>query len=303
MVKKQENNLLLSPKYDAVFHALFRKGNENITKALIQDITEREYKIIDMDKNVIMYDGNVESKNEVLDLKVELDDGEICNLEIQLANKKNFKERMLDYWARLYSGQLDKGDDYTKLKRTILIAIVNFNIKEFINEEYHTKWQIREERNKELILTNDFEMHIIEIEKAIKSLQENKQDKIAQWMSFFDNPNSMEVKVMSKENEDINEALEQLRRLSSNKQLREIIEREERIERDRRAELQFAIEEGLEQGREQGIKQGIKQGIEQGIEQEKRNIINKFIEKGMKIEEISKLLELSKEEIEKILKC
>ena len=32
MVKKQENNLLLSPKYDAVFHALFRKGNENITK-------------------------------------------------------------------------------------------------------------------------------------------------------------------------------------------------------------------------------------------------------------------------------
>ena len=287
MVKKQENNLLLSPKYDAVFHALFRKGNENITKALIQDITEREYKIIDMDKNVIMYDGNVESKNEVLDLKVELDDGEICNLEIQLANKKNFKERMLDYWARLYSGQLDKGDDYTKLKRTILIAIVNFNIKEFINEEYHTKWQIREERNKELILTNDFEIHIIEIEKAIKSLQENKQDKIAQWMSFFDNPNSMEVKVMSKENEDINEALEQLRRLSSNKQLREIIEREEQIERDRRAELQFAIEEGLEQGREQ----------------EKRNIINIYLEKGMKIEEISKLLELSKEEIEKILKC
>ena len=64
---------------------------------------------------------------------------------------------------------------------------------------------------------------------------------------------------MSKENEDINEALEQLRRLSSNKQLREIIEREERIERDRRAELQYAIEEGLEQGREQGREQGIKQ--------------------------------------------
>ena len=60
MVKKQE---LLSPKYDAVFHALFRKGNENITKALIQDITQREYKIIDMDKNSIMYNGNVEKNN------------------------------------------------------------------------------------------------------------------------------------------------------------------------------------------------------------------------------------------------
>lgn len=51
MVKKQEQevqnemevknteNLLLSPKYDVVFHALFKKGNENIAKALIQDIT------------------------------------------------------------------------------------------------------------------------------------------------------------------------------------------------------------------------------------------------------------------------
>lgn len=299
---KQENNLLLSPKYDAVFHALFRKGNERITKALIQDITEREYKIIDMDKNLIMYDGNVESKNEVLDLKVELDDGEICNLEIQLADKKNFKERMLDYWARLYSGQLEKGDDYTKLKRTILIAIVNFNIKEFINEEYHTKWQIREERNKELILTNDFEMHIIEIEKAKKALKENKKDKIAQWMSFFDNPNSMEVKVMSKENEDINEALEQLRRLSSNKKLREIIEREERIERDRRAELQFAIEEGLEKGMKQGMKQGIEQGIERGEKKKQLEIARRMLEKGKNIEEIIEITELSKEEIDEINK-
>lgn len=286
MVKKQE---LLSPKYDAVFHALFRKGNENITKALIQDITQREYKIIDMDKNSIMYNGNVESKNEVLDLKVELDDGEICNLEIQLANKKNFKERMLDYWARLYSGQLEKEKDYTILKRTILIAIVNFNIKEFIKEEYHTKWQIREERNRELILTNDFEIHIIEIEKAIKSLKENKQDKIAQWMSFFDNPNSMEVKVMSKENEDINEALEQLRRLSSNKQLREIIEREERIERDRIAELQYAKEEGIEQG--------IEQGIERGEKKKQIEIAKRMLEKGKDIEEIMEITELTQKEI------
>ena len=80
-----------------MFHSLFKKGNENITKALIQDITGREYKIIDMDKNVIISNDNVENKNEVLDLKVELDDGEICNIEIQLTNKKNFRERMLQY--------------------------------------------------------------------------------------------------------------------------------------------------------------------------------------------------------------
>lgn len=64
---------------------------------------------------------------------MELDDGEICNIEIQLTNRKNFKERLLEYWAKLYSGQLRKGEDYVKLERTILIAIVDFDIKQFIN--------------------------------------------------------------------------------------------------------------------------------------------------------------------------
>lgn len=141
---------------------------------------------------------------------MELDDGEICNIEIQFTNRKNFKERLLEYWAKLYSGQLRKGENYVKLERTILIAIVDFDIKQFINEEYHTKWRIREDKNKELILTNNFKIHIIEIKKAKKFLDENKDDKIAKWMSFFDNPNSKEVRKMSEENKDINEELKQV---------------------------------------------------------------------------------------------
>ena len=109
-------------------------------------------------------------------------------------------------------------------------------------------------------------------------------------MSFFDNPNSMEVKVMSEENEDINEALEQLRRLSSNKKLREIIEREERIERDRRAELQFAIEEGLEQG------------IERGEKKKQLELIKNMIKENLPIELISKITGISQKEISELIK-
>lgn len=311
MVKKQEQeNLkgkggqeqLLSPKYDIVFHSLFRKGNEKITKALIQDITQREYKIIDMDKNVILSDGNVEHKNEILDLKVELDDGEICNIEVQLANKKNFKERMLEYWAKLYAGQLHKGEDYPELRRTIIIAIVDFNIKEFEKEGYHTKWKIREDKNHKLILTNNFEIHIIEIKKAKESLKNNQDDKIAQWMSFFDNPNSMEVKSMSEKNEDINEALEQLRRLSSNKMLREKLWRQEMYERDRRAEILFAKDEALEEGREEGLKQGLEQGLEQGKNEKSIEIAKNMLEKNMAIEVISEITGLTEKEIEQLKK-
>jgi len=302
MVKTSENEILnkeevgikeeklLSPKYDVVFHALFRKGNENITKALIQDITQREYKIIDMDKNVIITNDNIKKKNEILDLKVELDDGEICNIEIQLINKKNFRERMLEYWAKLYSNQLDKGEDYIKLKRTILIAIVDFNIKEFKNENYHTLWRIREDKNKKLILTNDFELHIIEMKKAKEILGNNKDDKVAQWMSFLDNPNSMEVKNMSENNQDINEALEQLRKLSANKQLREMLDREERYERDRRAEMQYAKEEAQEEG------------LAKGRAENKREVIVEMLKKGLPEELIAEIVHVTEKEIIEINK-
>ena len=189
-VKKMPDKLL-ELKNDLVFQELFGKQkNSEITAHFLSLILGKEIYNIDLDVNKRMLGNRENSKTGRLDIRAKFNNGEDCNIELQVAEYEHMDQRMLDYWARLYSGQLEKGDDYTKLKRTILIAIVNFNIKEFINEEYHTKWQIREERNKELILTNDVEIHIIEIEKAIKSLKENKQDKIAQWMSFFDNPNS-----------------------------------------------------------------------------------------------------------------
>ena len=42
---------LLKPKIDVVFHSLFKKGNEEITKAIISSITEEKIKEIELDKD------------------------------------------------------------------------------------------------------------------------------------------------------------------------------------------------------------------------------------------------------------
>ncbi len=148
----------------------------------------------------------------------------------------------------------------------------------------------REDKNKKLILTNDFELHIIEMKKAKEILGNNKDDKVAQWMSFFDNPNSMEVKNMSENNQDINEALEQLRKLSANKQLREMLDREERYERDRRAEMQYAKEEAQEEG------------LAKGRAENKREVIVEMLKKGLPEELIAEIVHVTEKEIIEINK-
>ena len=58
--------------------------------------------------------------------------------------------------------------------------------------------------------------------------------------------------------------------------------------------------EGINQGINQGIKKGIKQGINQGEIKKSLEIAKKLLEKDMSIEDISKITELSKEEILKL---
>ena len=47
----KEEQELLKPKVDVVFHSLFRKGNERITKALITSIINEKIEKVELDKD------------------------------------------------------------------------------------------------------------------------------------------------------------------------------------------------------------------------------------------------------------
>ena len=205
---------LLKPKNDVVFHCLFRKGNEGITKALISSIIEEDIEEIELDNDRYLLQTYPEQKMGILDLKAKLDDGVICNIEIQLADKGNSEKRILEYWSRLYGSQLKSGDEYHKLRKTIMILIADYNfgkLKEI--DKVHTKWQIREEEYFEKVLTEDLEIHIISLPKSRK--KNDKGSELLQWLAFLDNPNKKGVLEMKKKNQDIADALWKLAKTRS----------------------------------------------------------------------------------------
>ena len=104
----------------------------------------------------------------------------------------------------LISTILVKGHDYSKLKKTICIAILDYELDINFSLYFHTNWKIKEEENGHTILTDLFELHIIELPKALKV--KNIDDPMVQWMSFLSNPNRTEVLEMAKKNLDIEEA-------------------------------------------------------------------------------------------------
>ena len=285
------------PKMDIIFQAIFGEvGSENITKDFLEKILKRKIEKISLDKNPILRRELKDDKLGVLDIITELDGKEKCNIEMQLIDKNNIIERMLYYWSKMYTRQIKAGDDYNKLEKTIVILIADFNIKGLEEVEYHSTWKIIETNSvKKLILTDKFELDIIELSK-IKG-RENEKDQLLDWLIFLENPESERVARKMEENENLKEAVEKLDRISEDEKMQRIIELREKAIRDEHAIYAKGIDDGIEKG----IQKGFEQGKNKGAKEKEIQIAKNMLREKASIEFIIKVTGLTKEEIRKLI--
>lgn len=275
---KEKDIKLLNPKTDIVFQWLF--SNPNITKGLISSLIDEKITDIEIDLNKQVLGESITDKTGILDLRAKINNTIECEIEMQMLYSKNFIPRLLYYWARLYSKQLKRGNNYNELHKTICIAIINQNIPYLEKLKAHTKWQIREEKDITKILTDNLEIHIIEIQKAIKEYNKDRKNKLLQWMMFLNEPGSMEVDRIMEKNEEIKEAKVTLRELSEEESKQQIAELREKYILD--------------------TKDIFETGIEKGISDEKINIAKKLLKINMPIKQISEITGLNEKEIKEL---
>jgi predicted transposase/invertase (TIGR01784 family) len=69
-------------------------------------------------------------KSSILDVRVEADNGEKINIEVQLKDLHNMEKRTLMHWGREFTTGISAGGNYKDLLKVITINIVNYdNIK------------------------------------------------------------------------------------------------------------------------------------------------------------------------------
>ena len=149
----------------------------------------------------------------------------------------------------------------------------------------------------------NMEMHILELKKLPPGDQ--NEEGVIRWMRFFVGKNRKEFEDMAKTDEYIEEAYDELKKLSMDEQKRMEYEARQKAIRDYNSQMKSAREYGLKLGREEGIEQGREQGIKQGIEQGKaqgersalQKLIRKKKKKGMSLAMIAELLEMDPKEV------
>lgn len=238
-------SLLLNPKIDFVFKKIF--GSEEHPEVLISflnAVLKQKNKIVEVEiKNSDIEKAYIEDKFSRLDVKAKTNNKEIINIEIQLKNEYNMIQRSLYYWSKLYEDQLNEGDRYDKLSRTICINILDF--KYLKNNRFHNGYRLKEiETNEEL--TDLQEIHFIEIPKLKKlSTEEEVIDMLEGWVEFLRDPESEVVRKLEMTTKEIREAKDELYRLSRNEKERELYFLREKSLKDEISALANAREKGF----------------------------------------------------------
>lgn len=234
-----------SPMDDRVFQILFGEtNNANITKALVEDVIGHKIEKMELDKNPQLRGEQRKDKTGIVDIRAEINGGVQLDIEMQTTDNENFFKRLLLYWSKMYIKTMEKGEDYSILKKCIVIAFVDFEIEEFKKLPLHTKWQIIESEFGKKVLTDVLEINIIEVSKAKK--KEDKES-IMRWVKFLKNPYGEEVEKMSKTDEEIAEARRKLDEINADEELVSILEAQDFARWDYNTAILEATKKGTKQ--------------------------------------------------------
>ena len=191
-------------KSDIMFKAFYgRKENEEFLQDFLEAVLEEKIKIKKVMHDVRLEQLAKEQKFGILDLGVELEDGEFINVEIQIKNYKNIEKRTTFYACKKLIEQLGPGEDYRQLKPTIIIAILDYSfikLPEYITETVRV---VKEHREYEI--NNDVKYYYIELEK-FRNQNPDMTKRINQWSAFLDMERGDLLEMACKENDKVKRA-------------------------------------------------------------------------------------------------
>jgi predicted transposase/invertase (TIGR01784 family) len=134
------------------------------------------------------------------------------------------RPRVLFYWARLYTGQLQRGEPYSGLQRCAVVLIADF--VELSGSRFHSVFQARERSTAEL-LTDHLELHVLELPNLRGGPVGIDEPALAAWCRFLAAETDDELEALAMQHPILKDAKDALDKLSADPDARERAERRE----------------------------------------------------------------------------
>jgi len=235
-------------------------------------------------------------KSSILDIRAVDQLGRIFNVEVQRTKTAGLAKRITYYSAGNFVDQLGQGDGYEELRPSIGICILTVDLFPYsLRPAYHNAFRLRTMDGFEF--TESLEIHTIELSK-VKIARDNWQVRgaLEQWIHFFLEAKGSTVEGLRGRLFDpvFEKAIGVLEMIQKTPEQRRQYEDRLRAERDEKARLQAAIEEGEARGEARGKAEG----KAEGKSEEKASTIRLL--QGLLMQELASIADLQAQSLEEL---
>ncbi len=189
---------------DYMFRAVLQKNNRvlrGLIKALLH-LSEDDIKEVRITNPIILGE-SVDSKQMWLDVNVILNNFIIINLEMQIANLFDWRNRSVSYMCRSYDS-LNRGGKYKDAKPVIHIGFLDFSLEGVVPEFYAT-YKLANIKTGQ-VYSDNVTLCVVDLNKTELATDEDKKYGIDKWAKFFKARTWEAVKMLAEEDAYIKDA-------------------------------------------------------------------------------------------------
>ena len=249
------DNFLMKPKIDFAFKELMTDAEIRIGfLSAVLNLKPQEIKHTDI-LNTYLKKEHEDDKQGILDVRISMNDNTEIDIEIQVAKFPSWQARSLFYWSKLYSKQIQSGQNYDTLKKCISISILDFELLPI--HKFYSCYHLAEDTDHS-IYTDKIEFYVIELPKIPEEFKNDNL--ILLWAKFLNAERKEEFEMIAKKDAYIEKAYQHLQVISQDKEKRLEYETREKAIRDYNFLVRKSKEEGLEEGRMEGRIEGRMEG-------------------------------------------
>ena len=265
---------IVKVKLDVIFKKLFEdKNNEDLLHDFLSSLLDIPYddiKQIVIQNSEILPD-SITGKFSRLDLRMSVDN-RLVNCELQISWEEAYADRSVFYWAKLYTGELKSGEEYDKLKQTISINIINFNM--FETPDFHSVFKLIDPKTGTQ-LTDKCAIHFFELKKINKQVNKNNRKEL--WLQLINAESEEELDMLQQTNvQPIQKAVMIIHQMSDDEKIQELARLREKALHDEASALSSARREG------EAV------GVAKGAAKERASAIERMRQDGLSEEQIKK---------------
>ena len=204
---------------DFLFRYILQK-NEKVLRGLIcalLHLKPKQIRTITI-TNPINLSENIEGKDFILDINIELNNNTYINLEMQVVNKHNWPDRSLSYLCRNYD-TLYQGQDYEEARPVYHIGFLDFTLFPD-NPEFYATYKMLNVKNHHTY-SDKFVLSVVDLSQIELATEADEACGLTYWARLFKATTWEELKMLANGNEYLEAAAESIFMANSDKMIQQ----------------------------------------------------------------------------------